>query len=479
MIKFFSKGLRERDNTMKKVVFIICVIFCAMLVLTGCHKHVPSNHVSCEVDEVCDKCGEVIRPATVHTLKSKATCKEAGVCYVCGEIMEEKLEHTKPDGYVCTEDVYCTVCNELIEKAKDHTTVGEATCTEDEVCTACGAVVTEALGHTPGPEATATTDQICMVCNEIIAYATGGSGAPVPMIPETISGGHYNNNINAYYSGNVLVCGDYALEYFSMNTAGSSYYADVINGFANKYPSLNVTSVLVPKSATFNAPSGYTNMFSNHQSFINSTYAMMNDSVKKADVIGLMSQHSGEYLFYRTDHHWTSLGAYYASVAYCNANGITARELSSYETVTNTGFIGTLYSFCNSPKPSSLLANPDYTVGHLPGVAYTTSGYPYTAIVQSANSYAGMFLGGDQGFLRFVTENKNGKKAIIFKESYGNAFAPYMIDYYEEVIVIDIRYATDSVASMIENYGITDVIIINNIQAAISLPDTLKSKIMS
>jgi len=81
--------------------------------------------------------------------------------------------------------------------------------------------------------------------------------------------------------------------------------------------------------------------------------------------------------------------------------------------------------------------------------------------------------------LRFVTENKNGKKLMIFKDSYGNAFAPYMIDYYEEVIVIDIRYATDSVEWMIENYGITDVVIINNLQAAISLQSTLSSKIMS
>lgn len=469
---------------MKKFVFTAVVLACALFVLAGCHEHASNGQFKCTEDEVCAQCGEVIRPASEHTPGQKATCTVDGVCYVCGEVLEEETGHTLPDDRICTEDLKCTVCDAVIEQAKDHETEGEATCTEDEVCTVCGEVVTEALGHTPGPEATATTNQVCMVCGEILKYATGNSGSttpgePVVFIPETISGGHYNNNINAYYSGNVLVCGDYALEYFSMNSAGSSGYATIINNFANKYPNLNVTSVLVPKSSTFNAPSGYNNQFNNHQSFINSTYSMMNSNVNKADVIGIMSQHKGEYMFYRTDHHWTSLGAYYASVAHCQANGITARELSSYETVTNTGFIGTLYSFCNSPKPSCLLANPDYTVGHLPATPYTTSGYPGTAIVQSSKSYAGMFLGGDQGFLRFVTENKNGKKLMIFKESYGNAFAPYMIDYYEEVIVIDIRYSTDSVASMIANYGITDVIIINNIQAAVSLQSTLSSKIMS
>ncbi|MBR5773998.1 MAG: hypothetical protein IKY44_04015 [Clostridia bacterium] len=465
---------------MKKIFLIAIVLVCALFALAGCHRHVSGKTVSCVVDEYCEKCGEVMRPATVHTLKNEATCTADGVCYVCGEVMEPKLGHVLPSDFVCTQDIYCTRCNELISSKTDHTTEGEATCTEDEVCTVCGEVVTEALGHTPGPEATATTDQVCMVCGEVLKYATNDtSGPPAVYVPETIMGGHYNNNIDAYYSGSVLVCGDYALEYFSMNAQGSSVYANIINGFADKYPGLNVTSVLVPKSATFNAPEGYINQFSNHQSFINNTYAMMNSNVRTADVIGIMAQHEGEYMFYRTDHHWTSLGAYYASVAYCNANGITARALSSYETVINKNFIGTLYSFCNSPKPSCLLTNPDYTVGHLPAVSYTTSGYPYTAIVQSANSYAGMFLGGDQAFLRFVTENKNGRKAIIFKESYGNAFAPYMIDYYEEVIVIDIRYATDSVESIIASYGITDVIIINNIQAAISLQNTLQTKIMS
>lgn len=463
---------------MKKTIFAIFALACMLAVFAGCHKHVTTDQVvKCTEDQVCASCGEVIRAATVHTLKDKATCTEDGVCYVCGEVMEEKLGHIIPDGAVCTEDLYCERCKTLVQTAKDHETDGEATCTEDEVCTVCGVVVTEALGHTAGPEATATTNQECMVCGEILKYATGDLNTePVEFVPETISGGHYNNNITPYTSNNILVCGDYALEYFSMNSAGSSGYASIVNNFANKYPNLNITSVLVPKSCTFNSPTGYTDQFSNHQSFISNTYSMMNSNVNKADVIGVMSQHRGEYMFYRTDHHWTSLGAYYASVAYCQANGITAKELSSYQTVTNTGFLGTLYSWSNA---QSLRANPDYTVGHLPSTSYTTSGYPYTAIVQSSKTYAGMFLGGDQGFLRFVTDNKNGKKLMIFKDSYGNAFAPYMIDYYEEVIVIDIRYATDSVEWMITNYGITDVIIINNIQAAVSLQSSLSSKIMS
>ena len=73
-------------------------------------------------------------------------------------------------------------------------------------------------------------------------------------VAETVSGGHYHNNIAAQYSGNVLICGDYALEYFSVPAAGNAGYAAMVNAFAAKYPTLNVSCALVPKSCAFHAP---------------------------------------------------------------------------------------------------------------------------------------------------------------------------------------------------------------------------------
>ena len=63
--------------------------------------------------------------------------------------------------------------------------------------------------------------------------------------------------------------------------------------------------------------------------------------------------------------------------------------------------------------------------------------------------------------------------------SYGNGFVPYMLDYYEQVVVVDIRKDTASVASIIEKYNVTDALIINNCQAAISLQPDLKAKVLS
>ncbi|MDD6174844.1 MAG: DHHW family protein [Firmicutes bacterium] len=315
--------------------------------------------------------------------------------------------------------------------------------------------------------------------------ASSGTAASFPEVAETVAGGHYHNNIQAQYSGNVLICGDYALEYFSLPTAGNASYAAMVNAFAEKYPALNVSCALVPKSCAFHAPSGYADCSANQQNYIANTYAKLNASVKRVDAFGTMAAHRDEYLYYRTDHHWTSLGAYYASAAYCSANGIVPRGIESYTTVINRGYLGSLYSFSTTSLKEKLRQNLDYTVGHLPQTAYTMTyqnggkTYTGTAINQNSNSYAGMFLCGDQPFTDIVTANKNGRRLMVFKESYGNAFVPYMIDYYEEIIVVDIRSDKQSVAALIPQYGITDVLILNNVQASVSLAKTLQARLNS
>lgn len=338
----------------------------------------------------------------------------------------------------------------------------------------------------PASTAPSTTQPATRAPATSAQSVSGSINASNVLADETRPSGHYNNNINAYYSGNVLVCGDYGMEYFSLSANGNSAYASAVNAFAKKYPSLDISCMLVPKCATFYAPSGYRDMYENHLAFVKATYAKLDSGIKAPECLSLFNEHRGEYMFYRTDHHWTSLGAYYASAAYCRANGITPRELTEYKTVVNTGYIGSLYSFCTSPKPESLKANPDYTVGHIPAAQYSMT---YTdmskqnktgpVINTSAQSYAGMFLCGDEPFADITTTAGTGKKLIVFKESYGNAFVPFMIDYYDEIIVIDIRHFLGSTASVIKQYGITHALIINNLQGAESLISKLSNALTS
>ena len=151
--------------------------------------------------------------------------------------------------------------------------------------------------------------------------------------------------------------------------------------------------------------------------------------------------------------------------------GFEPLALNTYKTVTTSGYIGSMYNFCANPKPACLRTNPDLTIARLPQSTYTMTyvngGVSYKGSAINANSTGYMmFMCGDQPFTHIKTDNTTGRSLLIFKESYGNAFAPYMIDYYDQVVVVDNRYNTKSVAAIIQEYGITDALIINNIQAS-------------
>ena len=499
---------------------IVLAAVCLLLLcaLTACHRHKPGPEATCTEAQICTECGEELAPATGHTPGPEATCAAAQTCTVCGAELAPAKPHTPGDEATCTEPQLCTVCGGVVTPAKGHTPGDEATCTEPQVCTVCGEEIAPAKGHTPGDEATCTEPQTCTVCGEELNPAKGhdvgsdgkckvcgkqinsssggqtapggqhtpgtsGEHASADVIPETTASGHYHNSVDAYYSQNVLICGDYALEYFNLGTSGSSNYARIINAFAAKYPNINVTSVLTPKNCAFQSPAGYTDPGPDTKKYIANTYGMMDSRIKKADVFGVMSQHVGEYMFYRTDHHWTGLGAYYAYVAYCSANGLTAAPLSSYSTAINTGFIGTLYSFAGNP--GILKSNPDYTVAHLPQTGYRMSylrggtWYDGKAVYSGSSSYAGTYLGGDQPLTVIETDNRNGKTVVVFKESYGNAFVPYLIDQYQTVIVLDIRESEGSFSQILSQYNVTDAVIVNNLQAAVSLQESLERRLMS
>ena len=445
---------------MKKYILLPAALLALAVLFTGCHKHSSAAPATCTEPEVCTECGKVMTEALGHEPGAEATCAAPQVCLRCGVELAPQLSHTS---------------------------AGAATCTEPEVCAVCGAVLSPALGHNVG------SDGVCVNCGVQVVpagqrYIAPGKGDAASsddaasVTPETAAG-HYHNDIASRYANAVLLCGDYGVEYFDPDPTGSSAYADTVNRFAAKYPQLHVSCLLTPKCCAYHAPADQTDPHDNIASFIRATYDMMDSSVTTVDCMGLMDEHRDEYLFYRTDHHWTSLGAYYASAAYCQANGLTPWSLDSYDTVIRTGYTGSLYMY--GGHPAELQRNPDYSVARFPHVgyamAYYRDGVSYNgqAVNGSVSDYAGMFLCGDQPLTVITSDNKNGKTLLVFKESYGNAFVPYMIDYYERVVVVDIREDVGSVANIISQYGVTDALIINNCQAATSLRGQLESRALS
>lgn len=466
---------------MKRTLKYSLLTMTLAMLLTGCScKHEAVTSATCTTDSICEDCGQIMAPALGHT-ELIDDCEADVICSICNEFIRPGTQHTPGDAATCTSPQLCTVCDKELKDPLPHTPSGEENCSQDVTCTVCGELLAKA-SHLPANEVNCIDDVQCMRCLEVLEKATGHtavgntcSSCGVTMtldetspegsyIHETVKGAHYNAYGDHYYSGIVYVCGDYGVEYYTLSDQGNAVWAQGINDFAKRFPDIKVSAMIVPKACAYETPDDNNASYESQRAFIDATYAHL-DGVTAVDAMALMDEHDGEYMFYRSDHHWTSLGAYYASVAFCRANDILPRTLSSYETIVQTGAIGTLYQF--GRKPAALLSNPDYTVYHLPLAEYkmTIGGTELPMINTQTKHYASGFIYGDNPMSVITTNNTTGRNLIIFKESYGNCFAPFMADYFDTIIVADMRYFENGLDQVVNDYNITHALIMNNSQA--------------
>ena len=162
-----------------------------------------------------------------------------------------------------------------------------------------------------------------------------------------------------------------------------------------------------------------------------------------------MWPHADEHLYFATDHHWTQRGAYYAYRAFIHAKGEEIADLSEFSQDNVENFIGSWeYSLKGTPGESVLTENAETMERFMPIVEYTGDVFldmnltdrwrESKVIVESDEKYT-TFIGGDMPIIRYKTNVKNGEKAVIIKESFGNAFATWAVNNYEEVYIIDPR----------------------------------------
>ena len=274
----------------------------------------------------------------------------------------------------------------------------------------------------------------------------------------------------------IIIQGTRAMEMYGISESALEGYAEIISTLADRCPGVKVYSLIAPTQVEFYGPEDYRTGSRSQKKGIQIAYDFMSDNVIKVDAWSSLAQHTDEYLYFRTDHHWTARGAYYAYLAFAKAAGINnPQPLDKYETGREDGFVGTMYGF--SGKAQVLADNPDYieyfmplnnAKGEILGVggdgSLTGDNYSLSIVNPNAGNYAGTFIQGDQALERIVTDNKNGRKILLIKESYGNCFAPFLTEAFEEIYILDPR--KDGVNQMslpkfISDNGITDVIALN------------------
>ena len=184
------------------------------------------------------------------------------------------------------------------------------------------------------------------------------------------------------------------------------------------------------------------------------------------DVTEALKAKSGESLYYRTDHHWTSLGAYTAFAAMAPGLGIAA-PVTDYEIhPVSVSFYGTLAS------KSGRFRSPDTVEIWLPrtDVQYTVT-YPDTKkktatlydreALKEKDQYL-VFFGGNHPRVDIATTAETGRHLLLIKDSYANCMVQFLYPYFDEIVMIDPRYYYDNAAPLLARHGITDILYLYN-----------------
>lgn len=270
----------------------------------------------------------------------------------------------------------------------------------------------------------------------------------------------------------VIVVGDRAVQQFGGSEATLTPFIDLIHTYRQALPLTRMYVMSIPSGSDMYLPRQVNDGRLLEKRNADLLYSRLPQGVTAVRALDYMLPHREEYLQFRTDHHWTGRGAYYAYRAFAEAAGFTPLNLDqmTYGRIQG-GFLGTLYSRTRSP---ALQANPDFVeYWKVPGEPRMTiygpsgtasqgrPGRVYQETASGGNSY-GVFLGGDHPLVRIDTNNRSGRSIVMIKDSYGNAFAPYLAAHYDRIFVIDYRSFKGNIPQLIAENGITDLLYAHN-----------------
>ncbi|QHW33910.1 hypothetical protein GZH47_26010 [Paenibacillus rhizovicinus] len=244
-----------------------------------------------------------------------------------------------------------------------------------------------------------------------------------------------------------------------------------IQTFDQALPNLRKYVMLVPTAASLlsselpaYAPVG------DELADLNRVRQLLPRNVRFVDVYSALSAEQEQSIFYKTDHHWTTFGAYYAYLELCKSMGITPQDQSSFaiREVTDE-FYGSLYS-----KSGFRHLKPDAIHLFLPKrankikVEYVDEGDTSDSLYDMDNlvkkdKYS-VFLNGNHALIRIVTDGPANKKLLVVKDSYANSLIPFLVNHFGEIDVVDLRYYEDSLSKLIQERQINDMLVLYNIK---------------
>ncbi len=237
-----------------------------------------------------------------------------------------------------------------------------------------------------------------------------------------------------------------------------------INNFADKL-GRRVDLMLAPSAgwAAQDSIVGFSDPYED-EDLIQRLYDLCGEDVRTIDLTGVIkAQEDPASLYYRTDHHWTTEGAYLAYETYMRLLGRDYRAKEDFTVETVPGFQGSTYS------ESALWLTPgeDIQLWHGSSNITVTNGendQPHQGVfykerLEEVDKYT-VFLDGNHSTVRIVNPDAKEKgKLLVIRDSYSNCLGTLLAESYEEVVLVDLRYYKNPVSQLCAEENFTDVLV--------------------
>ncbi|MDD4546620.1 MAG: DHHW family protein [Oscillospiraceae bacterium] len=266
-----------------------------------------------------------------------------------------------------------------------------------------------------------------------------------------------------------------------INNAG--FVREYIKSVRKELPEVNESVMLVPTASEI-----YSDLLPafapipDQQAAINKVKAVFGDDVALYDPTNLLNSSKGEYLYYRTDHHWTTHAAYIVYTDWAQKNGIKPLTQADFDIIQLSDlFYGTLHSKANlyTIKPDSVMAyrfTDAVPVSANYGSNNVSNSLYFKEYLETKDKYS-YFLGENRPLIEITTATKNGKTLMFIQDSYAHCFIPFLTSHYENILVLDPRHLDTDYKSYAVKNKVTDILVLYNLPN-FSVEKTLKRLVM-
>lgn len=277
-------------------------------------------------------------------------------------------------------------------------------------------------------------------------------------------------------SNNVYICKNSLMSKLNIDESIIDFNISEINNFASKIE-IPCNTMIIPSAAGVQkdklpafAP------VVDEKKIISDINSELDNSITVFDTL---SKNKDKYIYYRTDHHWTTYGAYLAYLEWCKALNLTPVEYKAKKV--SNDFNGTLYSrsgvrFVDNDSIEAYDSDNFNGCKINEGSDSQTFDHIYFDEYLTKKDKYAYFLGPNKPVVTIYGKNKTGKKLVLFKDSYSHCLAPMMLEHFDEITLVDLRYINANINKIIKINDYDNALFIYSLDTFSTQSDIIKVK---